>query len=295
MSLEPLRAELEALASALDEVGLRLTVGGGIGLVLRAERLLKSGERTLMPIPVARATDDIDAFLPIEVVVDAEKMKILREVIDALGYEPIETAKYYQFVKTVRHRGRDAKIKLDLLAPPPRDTSCVVVDERRVRAKGYRKIHAHTAPEAFSVEESSEPFELSGIAVGVPHAFAYVMLKTHALRDQVDDVGKGWGGKHAFDIYAAVAMLTEAADREFVRYREQFSDHPSFLEAQRICAELFSGPDSKGTLRLREFARDSQEPLDDDTVALFLSELKRLIEKPKRSGSRVLRRLRRMH
>lgn len=67
MSLELLKAELEVLASALDEVGLRLTVGGGLGLVLRAERLLKGGERTLMSIPVARATDDIDAFLQIEV------------------------------------------------------------------------------------------------------------------------------------------------------------------------------------------------------------------------------------
>ncbi len=157
MSLEPLRAELEALASALDEVGLRLTVGGGIGLVLRAERLLKSGERTLMPIPVARATDDIDAFLPIEVVVDAEKMKILREVIDALGYEPIETAKYYQFVKTVRHRGRDAKIKLDLLAPPPRDTSCVVVDERRVRAKGIGRSMLIPRPRPSASKKAPSP------------------------------------------------------------------------------------------------------------------------------------------
>ena len=103
------------------------------------------------------------------------------------------------------------------------------------------------------------------------------MLKTHALRDQIDDDGKGRGSKHAYDIYAIVAMLTEKQDADFSRYREQFSAHQHFLEARRICGELLSGLETKGTLRLREFARDSGDPLQDDIVTEFVGELQRLI------------------
>ena len=147
-----LRKELIRLANALAGHGIVLIVGGGYGLVLKAQHLRSTGVTTLRGVPLLRSTDDIDVFLSTEVITDVGKMRVLRETIDKLGFEPISGAKYYQFVRTVHVRDQQFVVKLDLLAAPPRDHR-VIVDERRVRVKQFRQLHAHSTPEAFCVEE----------------------------------------------------------------------------------------------------------------------------------------------
>ncbi|MEZ5951963.1 MAG: hypothetical protein R3C12_22805 [Planctomycetaceae bacterium] len=52
-----------------------LIIGGGFGLYLRQEQLRQSGERTLLQqLPEPRATNDIDLFVRMEILVSAERV-----------------------------------------------------------------------------------------------------------------------------------------------------------------------------------------------------------------------------
>lgn len=87
---------------------------------------------------------------------NAEKMGALRDVLHESGYTTIPGAVHYQFQGAVTYRRTQRKIKVDLLAPPPRDPSLlekIRVDARRIRHRGARRIHAHTTPEAFAIDE----------------------------------------------------------------------------------------------------------------------------------------------
>ncbi len=61
--LDLMRSELSALATALEEDGIRLFVGGGYGLWLKAEYLATNDIETLRDLPTPRTTQDIDIFL----------------------------------------------------------------------------------------------------------------------------------------------------------------------------------------------------------------------------------------
>ena len=51
-----------------------------------------------MPLPDARATDDIDSFLALEIFTRNE-VERFRSVLDGLGYTATEKGKYLQFTK----------------------------------------------------------------------------------------------------------------------------------------------------------------------------------------------------
>jgi len=76
-----LRAALAALAEASHPHGVPLIVGGGYGLLLRQEHIANSGVRTVREIPEARSTNDLDIFLSVEIVTNADKMGALRDVL----------------------------------------------------------------------------------------------------------------------------------------------------------------------------------------------------------------------
>jgi hypothetical protein len=60
---DPLRAELAALARRLTVRGIVLTVGGGYGLVLKREYIMRHGLRTrFADPPYTRSTNDVDCF-----------------------------------------------------------------------------------------------------------------------------------------------------------------------------------------------------------------------------------------
>ena len=82
--------ELISLNTTLRRRGVSMILGGGMGLFLRDSFF--GGQRSLRyPVrPESRSTDDLDVLLTADLIVDAQKMNALRDVLDARGYEPAE-------------------------------------------------------------------------------------------------------------------------------------------------------------------------------------------------------------
>lgn len=277
-----LRTELVELAIRLAPDGIDLLVGGGYGLVLKAEHLLKTGTRTLRQFPVARSTEDIDLFLRADVIVSAERMERVRRALADRGYEPVPSAKYYQFAKPVTYNGRERAVKVDLLAAvPERAADRVRRDVRRIRPRGYSGLHAHTTPEAITIEERPLPLEIAAgghaATVYVPHPFSYLLLKLFALRDQVGNGAKDFGRYHAFDLYAIVAMLTLDEWNECGQIRAQFGDAGPLVEGRAIAAELFASATARGALRLMEHARATGIEIPATDLDAFVVEIRELL------------------
>lgn len=287
MVVDPLREELRKLARALEPHGIRLIVGGGYGLLLRAEQIRSSGMRTrFADLPGARSTNDIDIFLGAEVITDAAKTALIRAALDALGYKPIEGARYYQFVLPVEYAGLPRGVKIDLLAAPVSGEKKATVrqDSRRVRPRAGEGLHAHTTPEALTVEELAQPIDLGGdepVVVYLPHPFSYLLLKLFALRDLLDDEAKGRGAYHAFDIYRTVAMMTSGEWEEAIQMRGRYAATEPVAEAGRLVEELFSGLEAQGMMRLREHARRVGEQIPPENLRATIDDLHELLLVPR--------------
>ncbi len=264
---DPLREALVELATEAQAKGIRLVVGGGYGLVLKTELVEASGQPTVLGAPrVARATADLDFFLPVEVISSAEKSRQFREILDRLGYEPVETAKYFQFKRGVDYGGRRRSIKIDLLAPP---VEGAVTDSVRIRPRDYRGLHARITPEAETVHWSTTRMQLGGTSVELPHPYSVLLLKLHALRDRIMDGEAQLGANHAEDLFNTVALLTESEFEEIERFRGNADAESS---ARLIMNELFEDATSLGSIRVRE----AVSPTDED-FGRFLDVLRRIL------------------
>lgn len=283
MTIDPLKEELKKLARALKSQGIRLIVGGGYGLLLRAEQVRLSGVRTRFDeIPRVRSTNDIDIFLSAEIITDAEKTVLIRSTLDALGYKPIEGAKYYQFVLPIEYAGLPRGVKIDLLAAPVAGGEGVVKqNSRRIRPHGSKALHAHTTPEALTVEDHAQQidigYEEEELVVYVPHPFSYLLLKLFALRDRLADEGKGYGAYHAFDIYRTVAMMTPDEWDEAMAMRERYGTTEPVTEASVLVRELFGGLEFPGMIRLREHARTVGEDVPAENLSDLIKDLNELL------------------
>ena len=284
---DPLREELRKLARALEPHGIRLIVGGGYGLLLRAEQIRSSKARTrFAELPGARSTNDIDIFLGAEVITDAAKTGLIRAALDALGYEPIEGARYYQFVLPVTYAGLPRGVKIDLLAAPVSGDKEVTVKQnsRRIKPRAGVGLHAHTTPEALTVEDYAQPVDVGGdepVVVYLPHPFSYLLLKLFALRDLLDNEAKGRGAYHAFDIYRTIAMMTSGEWEEAVQMRGQYAATEPVAEAGRLVKELFSSLEAPGTMRLREHARRVGEQIPSENLRAMIDDLHELLPVPR--------------
>jgi len=240
-------------------------VGGGCGLFLKQLFLREHPEiRTLTPLetrPEARTTEDIDLFLRVEVVADAERMTRLRSVLDALGFAVVESAMFYQFWRETA----SGRLKIDLLTGPLGGfENRVQADDRRVRPKQKVALHAHPVDEAVALEEGQFAVPLVGrmscgrehrTTVFVPQTFTYLLMKLTAFRDRAEDQDKNLGVHHALDIDRIVGLLTECEDPLVRQLNLRYRDAPSVVEARRIVAADFGSDIARGTLRLREAAR----------------------------------------
>lgn len=281
---DPLRKELQALARDLQARDIPLIVGGGYGLLLRTELIRSSGSRTLIPdLPTARSTEDLDIFLKAEVISDPDKTDPIREALDRLGYEPIPTAKYFQFQREVEYLGRVRKVKVDFLAAPvPGELSeKVKADNVRLRPRGGKGLHAHVTPEALTVEEYLIAIDIGegdeNLTIYLPHPFSYLLLKLYALRDRLHDESMSYGRHHAFDLYATIAMMTEAEWEECLRLKQKHKDAPRVIEAHHIAADLFADTTAIGALRLREHIRSTGYNLSEERLNVFLETLQELL------------------
>lgn len=270
--------DLELLAEKLQPRDIPLFLGGGLGIHLRTRELLSSGVRTLHPVLEPRSTSDIDVFLSTDVIINPRSTKSFREVLDELGYRSVQGAEHYQFSKDVEIDGRTLTLKIDLLAPPPVDETGldkVKIDDRRIRPKYSRGLHAHVCPEAFLLEE--DPFSISlsspDTAIYVPNPLCLIGLKTAALRDQCDRPEKGYGRHHAFDIYLLVRSTTEADWGVARKIRRKYADDKRFDHFKSKVEFLFSDESSIGSIRLQEHAREVSIDLEDYTLTDFLEDI----------------------
>lgn len=279
---DPLKEELRALARDLRESGVPLVVGGGYGLLLRAELLRESGAQTLMPdFPGARSTEDIDIFLKAEVISDPQKTRPIREALDRRGYEPI--VPHFQFQREIDYRGSPRMLRVDFLsAPVSEDLSPKVkTDSVRMRPQGFKGLHAHVTSEATTVEDSLLGIDIGeseeGLTIYLPHPFSYLILKLHALRDRVQDEGADYGRYHAFDIYGSIAMLTEVEWSESSRLARKYEESTEVIEARRIVDEMFADREAIGALRLREHVRSVGYELSRERLDFFIGSLQELL------------------
>lgn len=241
---------------------VNLIIGGGYGLYLKQLHLQDHPEqRTLFPLsalPSARTTEDIDLILQADVVTDSSTMKTIRQALDRLGFEVVESAKYMQFTRAMG----PGFVKIDLLAAPLGSfADRVKRDARRVKPRPSVDLHASKLEEAVAVEEHAIVIPIAGTlstrarhetTIRVPQAFSYLLMKLTAFRDRLDDTDKQLGRHHALDIYRIVGMMTRDEDAHVRELSRRFSDHASVAEARRIVNTLFHDPVGIGCLRIRE-------------------------------------------
>lgn len=260
-----LKTSLLDLLYELRDRDMPLILGGGYGLYLKQVYLQEGPEvstlidQELWPAP--RGTEDLDILLKTEVVVDAERMRPVREALNRLGYTAVENARYMQFA---RFLGRGRKVKIDFLTGPLgpfADDPRLRTDERRIRPRTSVQLHAHRTDEALGFQENLMEITVQGVlssgqryesVVYVPPAFTLLLMKLHAFRDRCNDPEKELARHHALDVYRIIAMMTEP---DFEQTRQLILEHrgkPAVLEAARIIGEHFASSESLGSLRLKE-------------------------------------------
>lgn len=263
--IDPLLTTLLDILYELQDANLPLLLGGGYGLYLKHQHVITSGARLLMEnaLPPVRATNDLDVFLQTEIITDSKRLRPLRSAIDRLGFAVIPSAQNYQFARKFTFGGREWEVKVDLLAHTPDRTQFphIKIDERRIKPHPSVGIHAHRADEAIAIEEGATPLTVTGVrttgdmftgAVYLPSTYAHLMMKLFALRDQVDSGDKGYGRKHALDIYTLIAIMTEAEYEKAQKMSLQFKDTTVGQESGHIVVTLFADANSRGSQRLRE-------------------------------------------
>ncbi len=281
MTFDPMREQLIKLGVKLQKDGIKLIIGGGYGLILKAEYLRREQLRTrIIDFPNDRSTNDIDTFLKTEIITDAEKAEKVRDALADLDFEPV--ADYYQFVVPIANKPSALTVKIDLLAPPVSDAEkpLVKINGFRIRPKKAKNIHAYLTQEAVTLEENLIALTVTddndSIEVFLPHPFTYLVLKLFALRDRLEDEKKDYGAYHSFDIYRIIAMMTEQELEQAFAMRDKFADEPKIQEARAIVNELFSSTDSLGILRLRQHVRSVAIELDNENILGMMDDLKEL-------------------
>lgn len=241
-----------------------LVVGGGYGLYLKQRMLLNQGTRTRFPqaqLPENRTTQDIDLILHADIVVSAERMRSLRDALDSLGCSVIKGSEYLQFTRPAAPAG---EVKIDVLVGPLGDRFDPVTmkrNDRRVRPRGFKLLHARPLDEAVAVDQSPMAVAIEGIGadgvlrsatVHVPQPFTYLVMKLLAFRDRASDPAKDHARHHALDFYRIIGLMTEPEDAVTRELAEAHCNNPKVQEARQVVADSFLRRDRIGVLRLRE-------------------------------------------
>lgn len=257
----------------MNQEGFRLIIAGGLGIYLKREFIRKTGRMTLFkPLPEARATEDIDSFLTMDIFLDGHQARV-REVLRALEYTAFDKGRYFQFIKPDANLA-SKQVKVDLHARSPTaeevGTGLLKVQGVRLGHVGhthFRTLHAYETPEAFAIDEGVQELPLLGHdcvgapfsgVIHVPHPFASLCMKLRAAQDfervplaQRDERKR----KHAFDVYLLIAMLGEAEFEEVKTYARSFDDHAAMPAIREAVATMFNDPDAPGCRTTREQLR----------------------------------------
>jgi len=241
-----------------------LIIGGGFGLYLRQEQLRELNEQTLIQqLPEPRATNDIDLFIGMEVLINVDKVKVMRQEIEKLGFTPIEKAKYFQWVQNKADNGQ---VKIDILCGPLGNFSEQLHTNGlpRVRPKapsGELRFHARHTDEAIEVDTRSIAIQIQGqcsdgkkkrSTIYIPHPFTYLMMKLFAFDDRKNDLKKDSGRHHAMDLYRTVGMMNESEYEEALALGNSYNQDKRVKRARQIVSNNFDKEFDLGIIRLRE-------------------------------------------
>jgi len=273
------------LANTLEKHNIPLIIGGGLSLYLRSFLLHKVRSPRYPKRVVQRSTKDIDIFLTSDLIVDTEKIELLRDALTSLNYEP--KTKYFQFTKKIAFGDSTREITIDILSAPPNDKDALKTKIRapRIKPANVDSFHAYLVSEAkginfgpISIESvtiSSEETKISNIFI--PSSFNYIILKLHAFSDRFEDESVDFGRHHAYDIFAIVTDM-DKNDWENASAHFQSEKESDYIKSSiHIINTFFSSPTSLGILRLQEnqlFRKNSSE--FSAYIPDFISDLKSL-------------------
>jgi hypothetical protein len=166
----PIERYLIELLHAMAAENCVIVIAGGLGIYLKHRRVVHEMEHAQrkglfdpLPLPDARATDDIDAFLSLDVFMMPMRASF-RGVLARLGYTP--RTDYYQFKKQMTPDS-SLEVLLDLLAPHEERDGIKTKPPRIGPADNQDfppdlRLHAHVTPEAFAIDHGLQELELSG-------------------------------------------------------------------------------------------------------------------------------------
>lgn len=272
-----LAPELAGLVEATRPAGIDLVLVGGFGVLLRVVKARKEERETLGHLPATRSTRDLDLMLTAGVIVSADATARLREILEGRGYDSVSGTEHYQFVRVKRLGDFEATIKIDLFAEEPPEGAPVIRKERRIRPKGFNKLHGHRAEEAVAITESPVEVTLAeGITIPTPNLFSYWLLKLFALRDRIDSDEVEEARRHAFDLYALWAATNREQWTAASRVAEEHGDHPCAIEAATVVDKHFRAPSALGRIRLKEAFRSEGGSIDDEVIERFVASLEKL-------------------
>jgi len=285
MNTDPLATTILDLLAVMKRPAFKLILGGGYGLYLKQLHLQGvQGIRTLLPgelWPYPRTTEDLDVFLPTEIVASLDGMRSIRAALDGLGFQPVAGAEFLHFAKPWHGGGR---VKIDMLTGPigdPVTRRNLKIVPPRVRPRGDLQLHAYLTAEAIDFDQSLLPLPVEGArsdgapakaTVFVPQPFTFLLMKLHAFADRLADANRDLGRHHALDIYRIIAMLTPVEYDDVRANVRRHSGLPAVERARQIIAEHFSSATSPGALRLREHTLFTPS-MDIDTMRATLAEL----------------------
>lgn len=236
-------------------------VGGGMGLYLRS--MYHYGNRSpRYPRPVpTRSTQDIDVILSADLIVSAEHMDQIRDVLDELGYDA--TTEYFQFKRIIGDESHTVEVDLIAAPPHPQQEEQVKIGRVRIRPHKSEKIHARLSEESYAIDRGalsidlSEPAQKHGIdmenpTVDIPSSFNYLILKLHAFSDRKDDQQADQGRHHAMDIFTTVTDMSKMDWQNAEQHFEDECDKPYLQEAINIQQQYFAKKNDLGIIRIRE-------------------------------------------
>ena len=233
---------------------------GGYGVILKQRWLIREANtvRTLIDAknwPAARSTMDVDLALLAEIVLNADRNKSVRAIVNAHGWKESsdEGGRNWQF-ETGDGNG---KLRLEFHAPVPADYNNRG-DERRLKpavSLGIHGIHARQNPEAACLWIYPTEFTLTEpddrtIQLRVPHPVNVAAMKIIAMRDRremsIQTQDQALSGrlrreavKHARDVALAVAMTTLDEMEDVQTVVEAIKTTEPFKDAQRIVSNYF--------------------------------------------------------
>jgi hypothetical protein len=272
---DPLLPYLAEIVACPEAQGIILS--GGFGMRLKQYHLIQQREAaggqqiTLVVVfPEARATQDLDLFLNVNIWVEIDKAKVLSAAIhEPLGYE---TATYsWQYRKPLA--GVENRfVKLDMMARHPRLDEIVKVkgNPKQVGREMGTGISGRETREAFAIDDSpillTFPFGEKEHSVLVPHPYAWLNMKVRAAYDwllerrglvdaKLTKEGDRVRLKHVYDVYVLIAMLTPEELAQSAALAAKYFDHEEARKTLKQAIELYGSADAVGIQTVEAYAR----------------------------------------